>query len=170
MKNMKKLISVTMVTSVTAISVLGWSGTAMASEEGVSFSFFAPIWDPYTESSDILDAWQTNTGATIDFNWVQEDSFDTQLAARVASQDLPDVIKKDDGQVNDLIQQKLLIPLNDYLEEYCPNYMSRLTEEDMAYLTSADDGNIYGLSLVVDNEAAYSTAIRSDWLENLGLE
>ena len=147
------------------------SGEAAVSEgSGTSFSFFGAIWDPYKESSDIFDQWQADTGSTIDFEFVQEDSYDTQLAARVASQDLPDVIKKEDGNVNDLIAQGLLLPITDYLEEYMPNYMSRLKDEDMVFLTNADDGEIYGISLIVDNEAAYSTFIRSDWLSNVGLE
>lgn len=140
------------------------------SPEGVSFTFFGAIWNPFVEESPILDAWKENTGSDIKFEWVQEDSYDTQLAARVASKDLPDVIKKEDGKVNDLISQKLLLPITDYLEEYCPNYMKWINEQDKTFLVNADDGEIYGLSLVQDNPAAYSTAIRTDWLERLGLE
>lgn len=146
------------------------ASTEAASGDAVEFSFFGAIWDPYTETSDILDAWQSAANCKIDFEWVQEDSYDTQLAAKVASQDLPDVIKKEDGNVDDLIEQGLILPLDDYLEEYCPNYLAQLTEDDLASLRNPSDGKIYGLSLIVDNEAAYSTMIRSDWLTNLGLE
>lgn len=138
--------------------------------DGVSFSFFGAIWTPFVEESPILDTWQMNTNAEIAFEWVQQDSYDTQIATRVASQNLPDVIKKEDGKVNDLINQGLLLPITDYLEEYCPNYMSWINEQDRTYLVNADDGEIYGLSLVQDNPAAYSTAVRSDWLERLNLE
>lgn len=146
------------------------AANAESSGNGVEFSFFGAIWDPYKEQSDILDAWQKNANCKIDFEWVQEDSYDTQLAAKVASQDLPDVIKKEDGNVDDLIDQGLILPLDDYLEEYCPHYLAQLTDDDLAALKNPKDGKIYGLSLIVNNEAAYSTMIRTDWLTNLGLD
>lgn len=128
----------------TTESVVAEGSSAGESEgsKGVSFTFFGAIWTPFVEESPILDAWKENTGSDIKFEWVQEDSYDTQLAARVASQDLPDVIKKEDGKVNDLISQKLLLPITDYLDEYCPNYMKWINEQDRTYLVNADDGEI----------------------------
>lgn len=149
----------------------------VSNEENVSFSVFGAIWDPYKENADVLDQWQKDTNTTINFEWAQVDSIETQLAAKVSAQDLPDVIVlqysssqavKDLAQ--SLIDEGVLIPITEYLEKDCPNFMSRLTDEDMAYATNFKDSEVYGMGLIMDLEAAMSTAIRSDWLTNLGLD
>ena len=129
---------------------------------------FGNIWDPYPESSDIYDKWQEETNTTINFEWTQADSFETQLAAKVSSQDLPDVILTETPQ--SLIDEGVLVPITEYLEKDCPNFMGMLNDADMAYLTNVNDQEVYGMALIMDIRGAYSTAIRSDWLDNLGLE
>jgi len=51
-----------------------------------------------------------------------------------------------------------------------PNFVSILEESDYLHLKNSNDGEIYGVGLKMDVDAAYSTMIRSDWLTNLGLE
>lgn len=137
--------------------------------EQIEFSVYGSIWDPYKESSEILDQWQKDTNCKINFEWAQSDSFTTQLAAKVASQDLPDVVIIQDGSAQELIDEGAIVPITEYLEKDCPNFLSLLNDEDMAYVKNPD-GEVYGLGLVMDNRAALSTAIRTDWLNNLGLE
>lgn len=135
----------------------------------VEFSVYGSIWDPYKETSDVLDKWQEETNTRINFEWAQSDSFDTQLAAKVASQQLPDVIIVQSGNAQELIEEGAIIPITEYLEKDCPNFMSMFSDDDMIYVRN-QDGEIYGLGFVMDNRAALSTAIRTDWLENLGLD
>ncbi len=135
----------------------------------VEFSVYGSIWDPYKETSDVLDKWQEETNTKINFEWAQSDSFDTQLAAKVASQQLPDVIIVQSGNAQELIEEGAIIPITEYLEKDCPNFMSMFSDDDMIYVRN-QDGEIYGLGFVMDNRAALSTAIRTDWLENLGLD
>jgi putative aldouronate transport system substrate-binding protein len=156
------------------------SGTAAASNAAgsaadaagspVEFSYFGPIWDPYTEDSIILDAWQKNTNTKIHFQWAQTDSYDTQLAAIVASKKLPDVIKMDNVNAAGLIKQGVLVPLDDYLEKDMPNFLSHISDSEKAYITNPDDGKIYGVGLIMDIPAAMSTMVRKDWLQNVGLQ
>ena len=143
-------------------------GSGDAESENISFSVFGNIWAPYPESSDIYDKWQEETNTTINFEWTQADSFETQLAAKVSSQDLPDVILTETPQ--SLIDEGVLVPITEYLEKDCPNFMGMLNDADMAYLTNVNDQEVYGMALIMDIRGAYSTAIRSDWLDNLGLE
>lgn len=141
---------------------------AEPSAETVEFSVYGSIWDPYTETSDILDKWQEDTNTKINFEWAQSDSFSSQLAAKVASQDLPDVVIIQDGSAQELIDEGAIVPITEYIEKDCPNFLSLLSDEDMAHVRN-QDGEIYGLGLVMDNRAALSTAVRTDWLTNLGL-
>lgn len=83
----------------------------------VEFSVYGSIWDPYKETSDVLDKWQEETNTRINFEWAQSDSFDTQLAAKVASQQLPDVIILQSGNAQELIEEGAIIPITEYLEK-----------------------------------------------------
>ena len=51
-----------------------------------------------------------------------------------------------------------------------PNYVRFLEDNDYLTLTNYEDGEIYGFGLVMDVPPAFSTAIRTDWLEKLNLE
>ncbi len=144
------------------------TGTDESNSENVSFTVFGSIWDPYPESSDIYDKWQEEANTTINFEWTQTDSFETQLAAKVSSQELPDVILTETPQ--SLIDEGVLVPITEYLDKDCANFMGMLNDADMAYLTNVNDGEVYGMGLIMDIQGAYSTAVRSDWLGNLGLE
>ena len=123
-------------------------GSGDAESENISFSVFGNIWDPYPESSDIYDKWQEETNTTINFEWTQADSFETQLAAKVSSQDLPDVILTETPQ--SLIDEGVLVPITEYLEKDCPNFMGMLNDADMAYLTNVNDQEVYGMALIMD--------------------
>ena len=156
------------------------SGTAAQQETGQEesagskeFSYFGAIWSPYQETSPIFDELMERTGITVDFEWVNEDGLDTLLASKVAAQDLPDVISggtKAPAAINDLISQGLIVPITDYLDNELANYGRLLTEEDRLYLTYQDDGEIYGFGLVMDVPQTFSTMIRTDWLERVGLD
>ena len=62
------------------------------------------------------------------------------------------------------------MPITDYLDNELANYGRLLTEEDRLYLTYQDDGEIYGFGLVMDVPQTFSTMIRTDWLERVGLD
>lgn len=146
---------------------------AAANDGEREFSYFGSIWSPYKETSPIFDELMEHTGITVDFEWVSEDGFDTLLASKVASQELPDVISGGAAApeaINDMIEQGLIVPITDYLDNELANYNNLLTDEDKLYLTNQSDGEIYGFGLVMDVPQSYSTMIRTDWLERLNLE
>lgn len=164
-------LAAALLAAVTAAAALGGCGkTAGKSADASEFSFFGTIWDPYTEDSIVLQNWQKNTDTKINFQWVQTDSFDSQLAAVVASGKLPDVLKLDNANAASLIEQGLLVPLDDYLQKDMPNFLSRLDAQDKEYLVDPEDGKTYGIGLIMDIPASMSTMIRSDWLKNVGME
>jgi len=92
------------------------------SSNPLEFSVFAGIWSPFPETSDILDAWQENTNSVIDFTWVQRESIETQLAALVSSNQIPDVIIfpiESASYAQKLVNEGVIVSLSDYLEKIC---------------------------------------------------
>ena len=41
------------------------------------FSYFGPLWKPYKESTPIFDELMKRTGITVNFEWANEEGFDT---------------------------------------------------------------------------------------------
>lgn len=155
-------------------SQAGGSSEAAESTGGVrEFEYFGLIYDPYQESTPIYDALQEATGITVNFNWNTQDAYSTNLAARLANQDLPDVIGSGMGNdivLQDLIDDGLIIPLTDLLEEKMPNYMRFISEDDYLYMVNQTDGEVYAFGMVMDVPGSFSYMIRQDWLDRLNLE
>lgn len=96
-----------------------------------------------------------------------EQVFNTMLA----SNELPDIINNTKPNLDKYGMQGALIPLNDLMDEYAPNYKKFLEENpDIRKAVTASDGNIYGIAMIGDGEAAEGYFIRTDWLEKLNLE
>ena len=148
------------------------SKTTETNDAPKEFEYFGQLWEPYQESTPVYDALQEATGVKVNFTWNSSDSYSTLLAARIANQDLPDVIGYgvDSSLLQGLIDDGLIIPLTDYLDEYMPNYMRFITDEDYLYMLNQSDGEVYAFGMLMDVPGAYSTMIRQDWLDNLGLK
>lgn len=105
-------------------------------------------------------------------------SFSDQLNLVIASGKLPDVIElltwisTYSGGPNKALADKVIIPLNKYVDKYCPNLKKLLKEHpDWQRQALTDDGILYCFPEIV--EKPYSTrgpAIRKDWLEKYGLK
>lgn len=150
-------------------------GGNLADSEGETvkeFEFFGNFGSPYQAENAIYDALQEATGINVNFTWNSPDSYSTVLAARITNQDLPDVIGcgLDTEVRQNLIDEGLIIPLTDLLEEYMPNYMRFITEDDYLFLQDQQDGEVYAFGMIVDVPGVYSYMIRQDWLDNLSLK
>ena len=156
-------------------SEAGNSGSEAAENAGGvrEFEYFGLIYDPYQESTPIYDALQEATGIKVDFNWNTSDAYSTNLAARLSNKDLPDVIGSGFGAdivLQDLIDDGLIIPLTDLLEEKMPNYMRFINEDDYLYMVNQTDGEVYAFGMVMDVPGSFSYMVRQDWLDRLNLE
>lgn len=100
----------------------------------------------------------------------------TERVATMLAGDLPDVFL---GLLNDsAIAQNpsLFVPVEDMIEEYCPNIYATYEESVDGWRTflTYPDGHIYGL--IANYRAAYGNSldgtmwINTQWLDNLGLE
>lgn len=67
--------------------------------------------------------------------------------------------------------QGAFVPMNDLIESDAPNIRKYLEENpDIKKALTAPDGNIYMLNYVPDGDVGRAYLIRTDWLDNLGLE
>ena len=95
----------------------------------------------------------------------------------MASGDYPDAfIGALGGDDNDVItygSEGIYIPLNDLIEQYCPNFNRRVSEgyPDLMKMITCADGNIYGMPAVLYNPDIYNnTFINQKWLDAVGAE
>ena len=117
------------------------------------------------------------TNVQITWNMSSDDGWNEKKSLIFASNMLPDAFYGNDilsdVDIMKYASQGMLIPLNDLIEEYAPNYKAILDQhpEYRAQLT-APDGNIYALGTI--NEINPTTHdhlfINKTWLDNLGLE
>ncbi len=97
---------------------------------------------------------------------------DQALALAMAAKDIPDIIYDwKQKNFNRYGSQGALIPLNDLIDQYAPNYKKFLEENpDVKYFATAADGNMYFIPFVSDGEASTGWFIRQDWLDKLNLK
>ncbi|MDE6169131.1 MAG: extracellular solute-binding protein, partial [Acetatifactor sp.] len=88
--------------------------------------------------------------------------------------DYPDVFIKSSFNTGDLYEygsEEILIPLEDLMAQYAPNYCALMDERDAWAVTTSADGHTYGFSEVnVLNINSCYMFINEQWLKNLGLD
>ncbi len=140
-----------------------------AEEEPVTISILAKTWSPYNpEVTAVWDELAARTGIKIEFNWAPNSNYDEKVNTVLASDDIPDCIYG--ASTSLLLNQEAIIPLDDLLEEYCPNYLALLDDADYAYLRNAADGKMYFLSHILDFAPSYSNLARVDWMKDAGMD
>lgn len=95
------------------------------------------------------------------------------LNLMLASGEIPDIVGS--SRLKDFVNQfgpeGAFIPLNDLIEEHAPNIKAYLDERpDIAAALKAADGNMYYIPYLPDGKYGRAYWIRTDWLNNLGLE
>lgn len=112
---------------------------------------------------------QNQTNTKINFEEVNGETYDTSLQTMLASGNLPDVVTfKSSNQVNMMVDQGALLPLDDLLEQYGQNILKVIGEENFNSARAAD-GHIYIVPAKYQTPLTQSWIIRTDWLERCGL-
>lgn len=146
--------------------------THKITDEPLELTFFGKEIDDYSDQSIWLGAYNmTNIllKPTVSENVTD---MDQTLALAVAAKDIPDVIYDwKQENFNKYGMQGALIPLNDLIEQYAPNYKRFMEENpDVKYYSTAEDGNIYFIPFISDGDASTAWFIRQDWLNKVGKE
>ncbi|MDF2927122.1 MAG: extracellular solute-binding protein [Paenibacillaceae bacterium] len=94
-----------------------------------------------------------------------------KLNTLFASGSAPDIIMEYDPVIkNQLYNQKLLLPLDEYIDKYSTTYKAILAEYPLLKkLGQKGDGKLYEIGKVEDPIPQHLLYIRTDWLANLGL-
>ena len=97
-------------------------------------------------------------------------SYNEKLNVTLASGNLPDIVFMDDKNVSSWIDEGALLPIDDLVDKYAPNFKKIFTEDDRKQLVNPEDLKLYGMPYILRLAAQNSMGIRRDWLEILGLE
>lgn len=167
---MKKLVSL-----ILAVLML-CSATLAVAEDKVNITAFQYELD--NQDIDFANLWffqelENKTGVHVDFQEVKDADWSTQLNLMFASQKYSDVILRGTVDIEEYgVTQKILLPLDDYLETYMPNYYSRLNMNNANASIPASDGKSYYIGwLTAQNVNHMGTwYINQDWLTKLNLE
>ncbi|MDR0898567.1 MAG: extracellular solute-binding protein [Oscillospiraceae bacterium] len=116
---------------------------------------------------------EKKTGIHVEFQEVKDSAWQTQLSLMFTSGEWPDLILSGDLDVEEYgVSQEILVPLDDYLEEYMPNYYSRLGMNSAGVALPASDGKMYTIGNLtaqgVNHDGTFF--INQEWLTKLGLE
>ena len=138
----------------------------------------------YSNMNSIRDVYFTNayeqkTGVKIEWIEVASDAFDDQLALRLTTGDLPDVILK--GGISNSSQLKygdqgyfLNLMQNDLLKNYAPNYWALCQEyPEILSASMMPDGSVYSLGMVKNSTGstiASKLFFNKEWLANVNME
>ena len=131
--------------------------------------------------TELGKALQEQTGITIKFQHpaAGADQAKEQFNLIVADGNLPDImewqwVKMYPGGPEKAIKDGVIIPLNDIIDQYCPNLKKYLTENpDVDKMIKTDDGNYFAFPFIRGEDKLRYTVggfIRKDWLDELGLE
>jgi putative aldouronate transport system substrate-binding protein len=151
-------------------------------KEPVKLSVFIPQGSDAVNIPDTVVFQELQKATNIEFDLTMVPSVDAgeKLNMLLASGEYPDVIMGSYLSIQDLekygANEKILVPLNDLIDQYCPNIKERWEEhpnwkEEM----KSSDGNIYGIPSVDSGGVGHVNApfkmwINQEWLDNLGLQ
>ena len=170
---MKKLLSLLLV----AVLVLAACPVVLAEDsEPITITVFQ--YELENQDIDFANLWyfkriEEQTGVHAEFIEVKDADFSTQLNLMFASDELADVIVRGNVDIEDYgVSQGLLIPIEDYLEDYMPNYYSRLFLNDANASMYASDGHMYYVGYLIAQNVNHqgNWYIKTSWLDELGLE
>ena len=132
------------------------------------------------ENADItnapaIQALTEATGVNMEFHGYQAMNAAEEYGIMLASQDYPDLLANAidyyAGGAEKLVEDEIILDLNDYLEDFAPDYLAALNDvPDIKKSVTTDSGYI-GVFAGWANPAAMYTGliIRQDWLDALGM-
>lgn len=173
---MKKLVALLL-----ALMMLGSSSASLADSANKEIDvmiWYRDIDDLYFNDMPYYNESETGitaqSGVHANFNQIKGADWETKLNLMWASAKYPDVIMR--GTVNlEMygVDQELLIPLDEYIDQYMPNYKERLdADPELARSLRSSDGKMYQIGWLIPQNINTDSHlfINQTWLDNLGLK
>lgn len=122
---------------------------------------------------------EEKTGIKINFEQVSPTAWAERKNLALASQDMPDIIiggigGMSDSEVIKYSSQGIIVELNNYIDQYAPNFKKLLAEKpDLDAVIRNPEGKIYGLPFyqeLVSERIPDNLFINKKWLDTLGLD
>ena len=151
-------------------------------KDKITLNFFAgqaPATNPNWNDVMIMNEYADQTNMEIKWKMVPHEVLEEQRNLAFGSGNLPDAFHSASIGASDLMKyggQGLLIPLNDLIDQYAPNF-KRIMEKypEVEKLITMPDGNIYSFPLMSDPDfLSYRVGpkpfINKKWLDALGMD
>jgi putative aldouronate transport system substrate-binding protein len=128
------------------------------------------------EEMEIIKNMEQITGLNIEWTSIPESDWDQRITQVLASKEYPDFIYGPlPGNITRYTKNNIILPLNDFLEDYAPNLTRLFSKHPLVEKTSTLlDGKIYGFPALDDSafyqQVPYKFFINSQWLDRLNLE
>ncbi len=178
---MKKLVSVLL--SLLLVSALCAPALAAFHEEGFpivdeKITIRAVQYQLENQQVDFNNLWffqelEKKTNVHVEFEAVKDGDWKTKLNLMFASGDYPDVIIRGEVDVEEYgVAQGILVPLDDLIPQYMPNYFSRLSMNNANASIPSSDGKTYYIGNLTAQNVNHdgNFFINKAWLDKLGLE
>lgn len=120
---------------------------------------------------------QKQTGVEVEYQHPTSSNTQESLNIMLVSGELPDIIEYTWGSYAGGLQEAYnngtIVRLNDYIEEYAPDYVKYLEENpEVKKMVVSDDGDYLGIPFLRGDRSlltSYGPIIRQDWLEELNM-
>lgn len=115
---------------------------------------------------------EEQTGVHVDFDVVKHSDWTNRVNLMFASGRYHDLILRGSLDVEDYgVTQHVILPLDDYLEEYMPTYFSRLPIDNAGRTLPSSDGKMYYVGFLLSQGINTNGHffINKAWLDKLGL-
>ena len=120
------------------------------------------------EDNFVLEALEEKLGFKLDIIvCATKDEYNNRLATLKASRKLPDIVPCTRAELAEMVENGVVIPLDELLQEHGANLLADKGEYMDGYTIN---GQIYGISTKsAEGNQPYMMAVRKDWLDNLGM-
>lgn len=179
---MKKVACAAMAGTMIAGMLAGCGGEKEVSSQ-VTYWAGISLGDGSSDADNIpfVQYLKENTGIDVDFTIPSNDGGQKseQFNIMIASNEYPDIIEWNwsgfKGGAQGAIDQGVIIPLNDYMDEgKLPNFVKYLEEHpEVDRLVKTDSGQYYTIPFIREDDKSRmfnGPILRKDWLDELGLE
>lgn len=127
------------------------------------------------EDSQVVQEFEKRFNVKFDFWFVDDQKWEEVLGARLASGEMPDVMKvKNTSNIPSYVKQGVLAPIDDTIQARIPATMKAINDLDSdgtGFMDAYYDGQLYLLKTpTVYGDCATILMWRKDWLANLGME